>query len=495
MATMVTAYMFNKIRNMLGEGKDYSKIARELGLDRKTVRKYAKTNAPPNYARRKCSTRPDPMAEFTKAMDDLLKVAPELTSGDIFTRLRALGYEGSERTVERRLANKRALEPKERFFEQVYAPGDQAQFDFKESVELPFVDGVKISHLHVGTLPFSSKFHIKGFPNKTYEAFADGIHSFFDVIGGMTKEIRIDNLSPCVRKVCSGNKRLYTSAFQRMISYYGFEVSPCAPGKGNEKGDVERDIQTYAHRIKIAIKLEGRVFQDYTDLNEWLAKFCMDQCLQKSHALLAEEKTNFRSLPARRPEILGRIEETNASSYGLVRIAKSSYSVPDQMIGRPCIVELTAFEVIIRELGGAARVIIHQRQLDSKNSILLEHVLSSLVRKPRAMLRWAHRDLLFPTPIFRRFYDRLKKQDADRAERDFLKSLNLIQYVTLSDIGAGMELVLEGVATDLYEELKRLVVGGGVQPQREGLAPQPALNPRLSDYDSLIPSLKEVIGL
>ena len=38
----------------------------------------------------------------------------------------------------------------------------------------------------------------------------DGVHSFFEVIGGLTENIRFDNLSPVVKKVLKGDARLYT---------------------------------------------------------------------------------------------------------------------------------------------------------------------------------------------------------------------------------------------------------------------------------------------
>ncbi|MBK9039027.1 MAG: hypothetical protein IPL83_07690 [Bdellovibrionales bacterium] len=63
----------------------------------------------------------------------------------------------------------------------------------------------------------------------------DGVHSFFEKIGGQTKNIRIDNLSPCVKRVKKDGGRDYTDAFNRAIKYYDFGVLPCSPGRGNEK--------------------------------------------------------------------------------------------------------------------------------------------------------------------------------------------------------------------------------------------------------------------
>ena len=130
---------------------------------------------------------------------------PDLSATSIFLFIQNKGYSGSLRTVERRVGEIKAAKPKERYFEQEYTPGEQSQFDFKESVTIPFTHGETIGHLFIATLPYSDCFFAKAFPNKTYEAFADGFHSFFEFTGGMTESVRFDNLTPVVKKV-----RLFT---------------------------------------------------------------------------------------------------------------------------------------------------------------------------------------------------------------------------------------------------------------------------------------------
>ena len=264
---MVSPYMFHEIRKLKAQGLSKAAIARKLGIDPKTVAKYIKSNAPPRYTPRGPSLLPDAFKPFEQKVEQWLQRTPGLTDCEIFELLVPEGYLGSERTVNRRMKRIRALKPKERFFEQSYEPGEQAQFDFKEKVELPFVDGPRIAHLHFGTLPYSDTSHVQAYPFKNYECYMDGIHSFFEKIGGMTDKIRFDNLSPCVKKVLEGSNRLYTDAFKRAIVYYDFKCLPCAPGKGNEKGDVERDIRSFASRIKNRISHECLVFRDWEHLN------------------------------------------------------------------------------------------------------------------------------------------------------------------------------------------------------------------------------------
>lgn len=489
---MVSDYMFARIRKLKAEGKSNREIAKELGIDRKTVGKYLKCNAPPKYGPRQGSGKSNVFAEFDPLAERLLTAEQDLTAAEIFIAAKEAGYRGSERTVERRVAMIKERRPKERFFEQEYSPGEQSQFDFKEMVTLPFVGGSRVVHLHFGTLPFSDYFAIKGYAIKTFEAFMDGIHSFFEGIGGMTEKIRFDNLSPCVRKVLKGNDRLYTPAFERATAYYGFGLLPCSPGKGSDKGDVEREIRTQARRLVNLVKISGKTFRDFDDLNEWLAAYCARYLPERVAPLFEKEQRTLKPLPPRDEEILCRVEVVPGTKYGTVSIAKTPYSIPDDLIGCACRVVASAYDVkIYRTSGRGELVATHAREPPgAKGSISLAHVLPSLLRKPKAMVRWAFRETLFPSPIFTRFFDHLKTVAPENPEREYLRCINLIQYTTLAEIGAGMELVLEAQSQAPFDVLKELLLAGGHRPRAalSVVTDQIPLRPELSKYDSLIPA-------
>ena len=481
---MVSDYMFDKIRELNSKGLNKCEIARELNLDWKTVTKYLKVNTPPKYRPRAQSTRPDPLKDYEPRLLLLNESMPELSAREVFEYLWAEGYRGSERTVNRRLEKIGREKPKERFFQQQYQPGEQSQFDFKEKVRLPFIHGEVLVYLHFSTLPHSGTARVRAYPSTNFECYMDGIHSFFEDIGGMTANIRIDNLSACVAKVLKGDQRIWTAAFRRAIHYYGFTVLPCNPGHGNEKGDVERDIRTHASRIKNQIKIQNIAFKDWDHLNQWLATFTLQIQSEASKTALTEEKQHLQTLPDRDENILCRVETTPASSYGTVRLIKSAYSVPDKTIGT--LTRVVPGPYVVKIYQGKELVATHPRKPEEENSILLTHVLPSLVRKPRAMIRWAHRHILFPNPIFEKFYEQLKSLDPSSCEREFLKSINLVHYANLSDIQAGMELVLEHHKSDLFEKLKELLLGER-RPSNVINIEQKPLKPNLRDYDVFIP--------
>lgn len=489
---MLSHYMFEAIRKLKAEGKSQAEIAKELGCNPKTVSKYVSLNTPPRYRPRTKSTREDPFVGYEERVKKWLKQTPALTDQEIFELLIPEGYKGSERTINRRMKRIRKLEPAERFFDQEYIAGEQSQFDFKEKVYLPFNEGERLVHLHFGTLPHSDVCRVRGYPFKNYECYMDGIHGFFETIGGMTENIRFDNLSPCVKKVLKGGDRLYTDDFKRATVYYGFGLLPCAPGRGNEKGDVERDIRTYANRIKNRVSHERTVFRDWEHLNAWLLEYMRERERPETRQRFNEERKALKPLPAREEAILCKIEMGTASPYGSIRIGKSTYSVPDSMIGRGSRTVIGAYDVKISclspEVEGCA--VIHPRKPDGEHSLLLEHVLPSLIRKPHAMVRWAHRDILFPEPACRRFYARLKKIEGYSAEREYLKAINLVHHVSLSEIIAGMELILEAGSHTLFDDLRELLFIERRPVEVVEITSrlnQSPLKIALSGYDSLIP--------
>ncbi len=343
----------------------------------------------------------------------------------------------------------------------------------------------------MSTLPYSDKGVLKAYPNKTYECYIDGIHSFFEKIGGMTNEIRSDNLSPAVKKVLLGSQRIYTDSFQKAIGYYGFNVSSCTPGKGNEKGDVEGDIQTYTRRFLNHVKVEGIIFRDFVHLNEILETFG-EKFTDQTKFL--EEKKRLLPLPQRDENILSRIEEHPASPYGLVRFQKSCYSVPVEVIGVSCKVIAGPYAIKIIRGDTRAEVATHTRVQDGQHSISIAHVISSLMRKPNAMVNWSHKEILFPSPVFKKYFDYLKSDsDILNPHSEFLRAINLIQHTSLADIGTGMELILQAKTikpSKALSELKEILINehrpANILDVSERFGQEP-IKPNLLIYDNLIP--------
>ena len=60
---------------------------------------------------------------------------------------------------------------------------------------------------------------------------------------GVPKRIRIDNLTPAVKKKRTKDEEAHlTDEFVQFQNYYGFDVQVCNPRSGHEKGNVENKV-------------------------------------------------------------------------------------------------------------------------------------------------------------------------------------------------------------------------------------------------------------
>jgi hypothetical protein len=214
---------------------------------------------------------------------------------------------------------------------------------------------------------------------------------------------------------------------------------------------------------------------------------------QETKTKRIQEEAVFHPLPPREEGVLCKIHLGQSNSHGLIKMSNSLYSVPDSMIGVDCKTVVGAYDVKISKINDQNKdkiIITHPRKQDGEHSLPLEHVLPSLIRKPHAMVRWAHREILFPHPICQIFYDRLKKIEGYGAEREYLRAINLVHHVQLSEIIIGMELVLENKSEKLFEDLRSLLLGERRPSSVIDITSwfnQSPLKPELSGYDSLIP--------
>ncbi|CAM5218281.1 hypothetical protein UACE39S_04538 [Ureibacillus acetophenoni] len=119
-------------------------------------------------------------------------------------------------------------------------------------------------------------------PGENLECFLSGLQQLFEQAGGVPISIRIDNLTPAVKKVRKGDTEAeLTEAFRHFQNYYGFQVQVCNPESGNEKGHVERKVGY----VRYNFFSTPPVIRDLEDLGEKL-----EQQLKKDRQRLHYKK-------------------------------------------------------------------------------------------------------------------------------------------------------------------------------------------------------------
>lgn len=107
------------------------------------------------------------------------------------------------------------------------------------------VHGGEIVDVHalVMSFPFSNTAFAVPMLSENQECFLAGLQLLFDQCGGVPLSIRIDNLTPAVKRPRDKqSEAVLTDEFLAFQGHYGFEVQVCNPRSGHEKGNVERKV-------------------------------------------------------------------------------------------------------------------------------------------------------------------------------------------------------------------------------------------------------------
>ncbi len=83
-------------------------------------------------------------------------------------------------------------------------------------------------------------FH-RAYPHASQQAFPEAHELAFAYFGGVSRQLRYDNLSSAVKRILRGSQGEETERFIAFRSHWGFESEFCTPGEGHEKGGVEAE--------------------------------------------------------------------------------------------------------------------------------------------------------------------------------------------------------------------------------------------------------------
>ena len=159
----------------------------------------------------------------------------------------------------------------------------------------------------------------------------------------------------------------------------------------------------------------------------------------------------------------------------------NTYSVPPRLRGERLVVWL--FDLHLEVYYGGQRLLVLERlRGEGKHRIDYRHVIWSLVKKPWALARYRYRDSLFATPCWRRAYEVLVAQLAERqADLEYLRVLHLAAATLQCEVEAAMDLLLHEGKVPTFAEVRALV--GERKPEVPELAP---LAVDLAEYDQLL---------
>ena len=291
------------------------------------------------------------------------------------------------------------------------------------------------AHCFAIDLPQSDACFVKAYPAETTEAFCDGHNAAFAFFGGVPLSILYDNTTLAVVEILADGQRIKTRRFLELQSHYLFVDRFGRPGKGNDKGKVER-LVGYARRNFLVPIPE---FASYPALNADLAAQCVkrqgDRLRGHNETIgerLVRDQAAFLSLPAA-PYEACEIVGTRVSSLSLVRYRGNDYSVPTAYGYREVLVKGFVDAVLIychTEL--IAR---HPRSYEKADCIFEpRHYLALLERKLNALDQAAPlANWVLPEafPTLRRL---LEARMGKAGKREYVQVLRLLETFELKDV-------------------------------------------------------------
>jgi transposase len=379
------------IREMRMRGKPKKAIARELGLDIKTVRKWSNEEWLPQRR----SPRGRRLAEFDEV---IRRRFPEVgyNAMVLYRELQDAGYEGSYVSVRRYVKPLRELaQPEAATARFETGPGEQAQVDW--GMLGVWIGEVRIKvHLFVMVLGFSRRIFVRAYEHERLSNLLDGHEAAFAHFGGRTATLLYDNPRTIVlsKDEASGTIE-WNRRFKDRMDFYGAEMKLCRYYRAQTKGKVESGVK-YVKRNALA----GRRFATFEDLNAWLERWALTVADRRIHGTMherpcerfeREERAKMIAVDARPPARESRTTNRRVSRDAFVEVETNRYPVPFGWCQAQVSVELTSSEV--RVVHEDEPPLVYEREPDRHRVIRWQGV-------PRTMPPHAATDSLADPPRF-----------------------------------------------------------------------------------------------
>lgn len=322
----------------LARGERIKTIARELGVDRKTVKRWRRLS---QWQPRQRGPRPCGLDLYRER---LAQRGPEVgwNAVVLHREIQGLGFTGGVQQVRRAIRPWRAEARWAAVATVRYetGPGEQGQVDFGQ-LHVWIDDQRERVHLFVMTLGYSRRLWVRAYPHERLSALLDGHERAFRHFGGVPLTCLYDNPRPLVLGRRDREVQWHP-VFQDFVRYYGVTPRACQPYRAQTKGKVESGVK-YVKRNALA----GRRFVSWDALNAWLEEWMVTVADQRIHGTTHEQpiarfaRETLTPLGARAPYRYERERVRRVPAEALVAIGAARYSVPVQYVGTTVTVQET----------------------------------------------------------------------------------------------------------------------------------------------------------
>lgn len=381
----------------------------------------------PHTKPRHWRTRVDPFEQvWTSELVPMLKVTPSLSPLTLLEHLQVVyGLDAypdkTLRTLQRKVKRWRYEEGPERdvIFRQQHIPGDLGLSDFTELKGISVtINGQPLKHLlyHFRVLYSGWSYMKVILGGESFTALAEGLQNALWCLGGSPKEHRTDSLSAAYKNLTLNEQEDLTRQYQDFCAHYTMIPSRNNKGVSHENGGIESPHGHIKKRIAQAFLIRGSYdFNSIDAYQLWLEQVVSAHNRRNAKAVSIEQAA-LQPLPCFKTTDY-TVLPVKVSTSSTIQVRTSLYSVPSRLIGASLQVHL--YHDHLNCFYGGTLVatldrVYGQGALRRAKNIDYKHWIGSLVKKPMAFYKSAHRDALLPNDMYKKIWQRISSHSASR---------------------------------------------------------------------------------
>lgn len=353
------------IKSLKTRGWSDRRIARELGLNRRTVVRYGskcttQVTPGPVESESKCTTEvtagkvvsaasilapskieqvvPVQSRSVCAAFEGIIgpKIEAGLSAQRIYQDLvQKTGFTASYQSVKRYVRRRKAADPK-RIWRIEVEPGEEVQVDFGLGAMIEGEEGKRRRTWVLRmVLSHSRKGYSEAVLRQDTESFLRVLENGLRAFGGVPQVINVDNLKAAVVKADWWDPEI-NPKMADFCRHYGMHVMPCRPATPQHKGKVERGVAYVRQNA-----LKGHRFASLAAENAHLQQWESQVADKRIHgttrrqvaACFEEERVHLQALPDALFPLYQEARRT-VGRDGFVEVARAFYEAPPEYIGR-----------------------------------------------------------------------------------------------------------------------------------------------------------------
>ena len=303
-----------------------------MALDPRTVSHWL---AQSHFRARRSTPRTSKLDPFKPTIRQLLEKHPH-SAVQVLQRLREEGYDGGLTIIKDYLAIVRPRRAPA-FLTLAFAPGECAQVDWGHYGSVNVANTRRRLSFFVMVLCHSRLMYLEFTVSQTMEHFLACHQHAFEFFGNrVPAKIMVDNLKSAVLQRLSGQAPVFNPRYLDFAHHHGFQIVPCAVGKGNEKGRVEAGVGYVKKNL-----LAGLDIPDFNALNpaarQWLDTIANQrthgETRQRPVEMFEQEKALLHPMPDN-PYDIASLHTVRASNRFRITHDTNRYSVPAEYASR-----------------------------------------------------------------------------------------------------------------------------------------------------------------